>query len=82
MTDLETILAMYSAGITFIAIAQHLKANTATRKGAALLAAIIGISEGAVKIERVNGGIKLTSIGEDHGNTSKQAGQSEGTDRS
>lgn len=62
MTDLETILALYSAGITFIAIAQHLKATSAIRKGTALLAAIIGISEGVVKIERVNGGIKLISI--------------------
>lgn len=82
MTDLETILAMYSAGVTFIAIAQYMKANLATRKGVALLAAIVGIADGEVKIEKMNGGIKLTSIGEDDGNTSKQAGQSEGTDRS
>lgn len=71
MTDLEIILTMYSSGVTFIAYAQYLKASSATRKGVALLAAIVGIAEGEVKIERLNGGIKLTSIGEDHGNTSK-----------
>lgn len=82
MTDLETILAMYSAGVSFIALAQYLRANSATRKGVALLTAIVGIAEGDVKIERTRGGIKLISIGEDDGNTGNQAGQSEGTDRS
>lgn len=48
-----------------------------------LTRSIIGIALGKVKVEITNGGIKLTDLEDNnHGNTSNQDRQGEGTDRS
>lgn len=47
-----------------------------------LTRSIIGVALGKVKVEIVNGGIKLTDLEEnENGDTSKQDRQGQGTDR-
>lgn len=60
----------------------YLKSRVACKAGAALLHVVVEAAEGRAKIERTRGGIKITELENEHGNTSKQDGQSEGTDRS
>lgn len=82
MSDLE----IYLAGIALIGwcFAGHyyLKLRQAKLAGLMLTRSIIGVALGKVKAEITNGGIKLTDLEDnDNGNTSNQARQGEGTDR-
>ena len=87
MTDYE----VYVLGIALIGwcFAGHYYIQTRQHKltGLMLTRSLLGIALGKTKIEltEVNGikGIQITDLEEtDNGNTSNQAGQSEGTDRS
>lgn len=82
MTDLE----IYFLGLALIGwcFAGHYYVQTRQHKlaGLMLTRSIIGVALGKVKVELTNGGIKLTDLEDnDHGNTSNQTGQGEGTDR-
>lgn len=83
MTDLE----IYFLGLALIGwcFAGHYYIQTRQHKiaGLMLTRSIIGIALGKVKVEITNGGIKLTDLEDNnHGNTSNQDRQGEGTDRS
>jgi hypothetical protein len=82
MTDLE----IYFLGLALIGwcFAGHYYIQTRQHKiaGLMLTRSIIGIALGKVKVEITNGGIKLTDLEDnDHGNTSNEDRQGEGTDR-
>ena len=49
-----------------------------------LTRSLLGVALGRTKVEIINGGLKITDLEDiqNHGNTSNQAGQSKGTDRS
>lgn len=82
MTDTEIMLLVYSLAVTCFAISYYSKMKLVLRGSAVLLEGIRQVAEGNAKIEKINGGIKLTTLENHYGNTSNQAGQSEGTDRS
>ena len=82
MTDLDIYLAGFAligwcfAGHYYMQSRQHKIA------GLMLTRSIIGVALGKVKVEIVNGGIKLTDLEEnENGDTSKQDRQGQGTDR-
>ena len=66
-----------------LALYYHRKTVKQNIAGLMLLRSVIGIALGKTKIDVVNGNIKLTDLEDnDHGNTSNQTRQGEGTDRS
>jgi len=84
MSDLE----IYSLGFALIGwcFAGHYYIQSRQHKfaGIMLTRSLLGVALGKTKIEVIDGGLKITDLEdtENHGNTSNQAGQSEGTDRS
>ena len=83
MSDLE----IYSLGFALIGwcFAGHYYIQSRQHKfaGIMLTRSLLGVALGKIKIEVIDGGLKITDLEDtDHGNTSNQAGQSEGTDRS
>jgi hypothetical protein len=84
MSDYEIYIAGFAligwcfAGHYYIQTKQHRFA------GLMLTRSLLGVALGKTKIEVIDGGLKITDLEdiENHGNTSNQAGQSEGTDRS
>lgn len=84
MSDLE----IYSLGFALIGwcFAGHYYIQTKQHRFAGLMLtrSLLGVALGRTKVEVINGGLKITDLEDiqNHGNTSNQAGQSEGTDRS